>query len=53
MKRVAWPNPHKYVDNIPGFRIRIRIHTDPHVFALPGSGSGQKGKEMNEYIIIL
>ena len=21
---------------------------DPHVFALPGSGSGQKGKEMNE-----
>ena len=28
-----------------GFRIRIR--TDPHVFALPGSGSGQKGKEMN------
>ena len=26
----------------PGFRIR----TDPHVFALPGSG--QKGKEMNE-----
>ena len=29
-----------------GFRIRIRIRTDPHVFALPGSG--QKGKEMNE-----
>ena len=28
----------------PGFRIRIR--TDPPVFALPGSG--QKGKEMNE-----
>ena len=23
-------------------------HPDPHVFALPGSGSGQKGKEMNE-----
>ena len=22
-----------------GFRIRIRIRTDPHVFALPGSGS--------------
>ena len=21
---------------------------DPHVFALPGSGSGQKGKKMNE-----
>ena len=21
---------------------------DPHVFGLPGSGSGQKGKEMNE-----
>ena len=21
---------------------------DPHVFALPGSGSGQQGKEMNE-----
>ena len=21
---------------------------DPHVFALPGSGSGQEGKEMNE-----
>ena len=34
----------QYVKLIPGFRIRIR--TDPHVFALPGSG--QKGKEMNE-----
>ena len=30
----------------PGFRMRIRIRTDPHVFAL--LGSGQKGKEMNE-----
>ena len=31
---------------VSGFRIRIR--TDPHVFDLPGSGSGQKGKKMNE-----
>ena len=33
-----------YCLNYSGFRIQIR--TDPHVFALPGSG--QKGKEMNE-----
>ena len=37
--------------DVPGIKysgFRIRIRTDPHVFALPGSGSGQKGKEMNE-----
>ena len=34
------------------FFISLRVSDpdpqDPHVFALPGSGSGQKGKEMNE-----
>ena len=40
------------LDNVRVTTVRGRVSDpdpqDPHVFALPGSGSGQKGKEMNE-----
>ena len=39
------PDPSTYFSN---FSRVSDPDPDPHVFALPGSGSGQKGKEMNE-----